>query len=101
MATVARKGEPSAGAVLIKVAVLDGTAYVLSQSIDMDGKTIWLKSTGKERVSDGEAEDYIKRSSNRDPDLWVVEIEDRAGRHFLTEPVEGERQPNPWPPGFQ
>ena len=31
---------------------------------------------------------YIERATRIDPDLWVVEIDDREGRHFLTEPVE-------------
>ncbi len=31
---------------------------------------------------------YIERAVKVDPDLWVVEIEDRQARHFLTEPVD-------------
>jgi len=31
---------------------------------------------------------YVERAVRVDPDLWVVEIDDRQGRHFLTEPVE-------------
>ncbi len=31
---------------------------------------------------------YVERAVRVDPDLWVVEIDDRQGRHFLTEPVD-------------
>jgi hypothetical protein len=32
----------------------------------------------------------VQRQIGYDPDLWVVEIEDRQGRHFITEKVAGE-----------
>ena len=36
-------------------------------------------------------DELIRRRRQYDPDLWVIEIEDREGRHFLTETVNGER----------
>ena len=41
------------------------------------------------RAEDGrELDSYVERAVRVDPDLWVVEVEDAEGRHFLTEPVD-------------
>ena len=88
MAVVARKGEVSAGIVLLKINCLDGSFYVLTTARRADGTKIWIRATGESNVEEAEADKYISRQVGFDSDLWVVEIEDREGRHFLTEPVE-------------
>ena len=87
-AFVARKGEPDSGAVIVKFALLDGTARVWSSSYGRDGQRRWVHATGAALVSDADAEAYVARARARDSDLWVVEIEDKHGRDFLTEEKE-------------
>lgn len=87
-AYVARKGDPDSGAVLVKVSLLNGTARVWSAAYGDEGQRRWVRATGVEVVPDSVAEDYIERARKRDADLWVVEVEDRAGRDFLTEEKE-------------
>jgi len=87
-AFVARKGEPDAGAVLVKVSPLDRKAVVWSSSYGAEGARRWIRATGSGLVPDDVAESYIARERGRDSDLWVIEIEDRQGRDFLTEPKE-------------
>jgi hypothetical protein len=87
-AMVVRRGDNDAGSMLLKINTLDGLAVVLAPGSNMDGNRIWRRATGEEAVPDGDAEDYLKRAQGRDLDLWIVEIEDREGRHFLDEEVE-------------
>jgi hypothetical protein len=88
-AVIARKGDVSAGVVLVKVARLDGTANLYVPALGPDGERIWL-DLARQGVGPAEADvdAYVRRRVESDPDLWVVEIEDRQGRHFLTEPVD-------------
>jgi hypothetical protein len=86
-ATVARKGDARAGAVLVKVLNRsDGTARLYSEATRMDGERVWMRPQPSEEEPD--LDRYIERAVRVDPDVWVVEIEDKQGRHFLTEPVE-------------
>jgi len=81
---VTARGDATAGAVLVKVATLDGRAQVFHRSFDLekDERTWLVLSEGDEAAVDA----VIARQRARDPDLWVIELEDRAGHHLLDEP---------------
>lgn len=87
VATLVRRGDNDAGTVLLKISHLDGTATVLSQTVNAEGERAWMRGTGAAPVADAEAEAYIQRQRKRDPDLWVIEIEDRRGQFAPDEPV--------------
>lgn len=81
---VVRHGDDTAGAIIVKVNTLDGQARAMQRSVDlMTGARVWIElSAGAER----DVDDAIARQSGFDPDLWVIEIEDREGRDLLDEP---------------
>lgn len=84
-AAVVKRGDKDAGACLVKVRYLDGQAALYRPIRNMTGERVWLP---KGPDNEGEIDSYINSRVDDDPDIWVVEIEDRKGRHFLTEPVE-------------
>jgi hypothetical protein len=85
-AVVARKGDARAGSVLVKVLNRgDGSARLYSEATRGDGERVWMPAASE---AEPDLDRYIERAVRIDPDLWIVEIEDREGRHFLVEPVE-------------
>lgn len=78
------KGDPTAGAVIVKCATLDGSAKAFQRSYDlMSGERIWVVlAEGPEAAVDA----ALARQRANDPDLWIIEIEDRAARTLLDEP---------------
>jgi hypothetical protein len=82
-AFVAARGDATAGAVLIKLATMDGRASAWHRSFDlMSGERAWVVlAEGPEADVDA----AVGRQRGFDPDLWVIEIEDRKGRHLLSE----------------
>jgi hypothetical protein len=83
-AFVVRRGDDTAGAVLVKLNTLDGKATCYQRSFDlMTGKRRWVELTSGEEATVDEA---IARQRSFDPDLWVIEVESREGRQLLDEP---------------
>ena len=78
---VRRRGDGESGAVLVVLNRLALGTSVFAQVRDADGGLAWLATTGPEPVPEAEAEAYLTRALARDPDLWVLEIEDPHGRY--------------------
>ncbi|MFG6530210.1 MULTISPECIES: DUF1491 family protein [unclassified Sulfitobacter] len=83
-AFVVAHGDDTGGAVLVKLATLDGRAVLFQRSFDlMSGERKWVELAAGD---EGEVDATVSRQRSFDPDLWVIEVEDRAGRHLLDEP---------------
>lgn len=78
---VVRHGDDTSGAVLVKLNTLDGQARAFVRRFDLmtDTRHWEVLVEGAE----AEVDAAINREKGFDPDLWVIEVEDRAGRHFL------------------
>ena len=82
-AFVVAHGDDHAGAVLVKLNTLDGRAALFQRSFDLaTGERRWIELAKGEEA---EVDATIARQRGFDPDLWVIEVEDRQGRHLLDE----------------
>jgi hypothetical protein len=88
-AMLRRRGADEAGAVFIKVSRLDGSADVYGpapQSAFDEARPAdraFVQSLKQVPATEADAEAYLARQMKFDPDIWIIEVEDRAGRHFL------------------
>lgn len=90
-AAVRRRGAEEAGAIFVIVNRLDGTATLYgpapqAAAFDDDAPsnrafTIVVGRDGP--VPEADVEARLQKEIRFDPDVWIVESEDRAGRHFL------------------
>jgi hypothetical protein len=88
-AVLRRRGAEEAGAIFVKVSRLDGTADLYGPA----PQSAFDEARPSERafspalkglpLAEADVESYLTRQLRFDPDLWIVEVEDRGGRHFL------------------
>ena len=77
---IVHKGDPLRGSVIVKLNRFEHGCVVLAETRDTEGDRAWIRGTGAEPVPESTANEYIARNRKYDPDLWVIEVEDRAGR---------------------
>ena len=82
-AYLVRRGEADRGTILLKLNRLNGLCDIWSEIRMPEGDLGWMKA----EKTESDANDYVQRAIARDPDLWVIEIEDPAG----TNPFDGKK----------
>jgi hypothetical protein len=84
-AVLRKRGAAEAGAIFVKVDHLDGTASLYGPApqlfLDESGERLFMPVL--EAVTPLDVEERMTRELRFDSDLWLVEVDDRAGRHFL------------------
>ena len=92
-AAVRHRGAEEAGAIFVKLTRLDGTAELFGpapQSAFDDARPadrLFCRVLGEHPLPETKIEERLVRELRFDPDAWIIEIEDRAGRHFLDQVV--------------
>jgi hypothetical protein len=91
VATLRRRGAAEAGAIFVKVDRLDGRAALFapapqSELAERGVERLWSRAHKDEWIDAGDVEKRLAREIDFDPDLWIVEVEERQGRHWLDLP---------------
>ena len=85
---VRRRGADEGGAVFVKVALMNGTAQLYGpapQSLYDDSRPVerFFVPMSPAPVAESEVEERLAKEIRFDPDTWIIETEDKEGRHFL------------------
>jgi hypothetical protein len=92
-ATLRRRGAEEAGAIFVKINRLDGMAELFGPApqsvfdIARPADRLFTACLTEQPASEAKVEERLARELRFDPDVWIVEVEDRAGRHFLDQVV--------------
>src|SRR5262245_7977045 len=94
-AAVRRRGDEEAGAIFIKIDRRDGSGFLYGPATQSEfgearpADRIFTAAIGHGQPStDIEIEARLVKEVRFDPDLWIVEVEDRSGRSFLDNVVK-------------
>ena len=86
-AILRRRGAPEAGAIFVRVDRLDGSSALFGPApqseIGADGDRLFRRMHDEEWIDNLVVEERLRREMKFDPDLWIVDIEDRKCRDFL------------------
>ncbi len=90
-AVVRRRGAEEAGSIFVKIDRLDGTADLFGpapqSAFDESRPAHRLFARCLAAQPEAEIEKYLVREIRFDPDVWIVDVEDRDGRNFLDQIV--------------
>jgi hypothetical protein len=88
-AVVRRRGAEEAGAVFVRISRLNGSSDLFGPAPQSAFDALpgadrtFSACLGEQPAPDSAVEVYLAREIKFDPDVWIVEVEDTAGRNFL------------------
>ncbi len=74
---ITNKGNHASGVLMLKLNSLGKGCRLLIQQRNIEGHIEWIDALDEETLEEQKADAYIQRAIARDPDLWVIEIEDQ------------------------
>ncbi|WP_374547420.1 DUF1491 family protein [Rhodoblastus sp.] len=82
-----RRGAPEAGAIFVKIDRLDGSAALFAPAPQSEAREdvarLFARAHGDDWIEGAQVEAKLAKEIAFDPDLWILDVEDRAGRVML------------------
>ena len=89
-ASVFRTGDETAGTIFVEVEISFAQSCLYGRQLNFDGDYEWVCLTGDQPVSSADVSERLQKEAARDPDCWIICVQDPKGRNIFTlEPVSG------------
>lgn len=75
---IRQRGDADRGVVTLMIGLGDGMIKLVTQQRDLGGKLNWLEL---KTIPDSDSQSWLETFAKRDPDAWVIEIDDKMGRN--------------------
>ncbi len=82
-AAVLRRGDAAAGTVFVEIERNARQACLLARQLSFDGDYEWVQITGDGWVSTLDVTQALTREAARDPDCWIISVQDAKGRNIF------------------
>ena len=82
--TILRRGDAERGSLMLLVAERGVTRFVVQRWLQRDGRYDW---ESRESADPALLSHQLARAGDRDPDLWVIELDIADGHRFAAETI--------------
>ena len=81
---VMKSGDPDGGSIAVQILSQDGKVSLYTAQTQMDGSRAWAE---RANLTPEEVAKRLFSLKKMDEDIWIVEVMDGQGRHFIDEPI--------------
>ena len=83
-AAILRQGDEQAGTIFVEVEIDPAQSSLYGRQVSFDGDYEWVCLTGEVPVSSADVAERLHKESARDPDCWIICVQDPKGRNIFT-----------------
>jgi hypothetical protein len=84
-AAVLRRGEPTAGAVIVVLAEKGRKVRILERTLGRGGTYMWADQSGQALANEAKFQKFLFRRHRIDPDIWLIELDIASAERFAAE----------------